>query len=398
MADGASPVVLTEHRPEAQTPTASQRFRLLIVAAIVALAATVFLVRAAKAMPDFEVYWRAAVRAAGSEPLYREADGHYQFKYLPGFAVLAIPVSLLPLAPAKAIWFSLSVAALVLLLRLSLRVVPEPRKAPWALVLITVVVLGKFYAHELVLGQVNLLFVTAATGAVLALKINRDTLAGALVALAIVLKPYGVLLLPWLLARGSLRSAVIGIGALAGVLLLPGVPYGLTGNIALHRDWLTTIVSTSHEANILNPDNVSWLAMYTRWFGPGSTSASFAALTAGAALGLVIWMWRAGRDVEHPGSLEAAVLLVLIPLLSPQGWDYVLLVATPAVMFLANYEDRLPRGLRLLTIVALAVIGLAIFDVIGRAAYSTFMRMSGITLCFFVVIAALASLRQRKIA
>ena len=34
----------------------------------------------------------------------------------------------------------------------------------------------------------------------------------------------------------------------------------------------------------------------------------------------------------------------------------------------------------------------------GRAAYSTFMRLSIISLCFFVVLAALATLRLRKIA
>ena len=40
--------------------------------------------------PDLEVYWRAGVRAAAGEPLYRASDGHYQFKYLPAFAVPAI--------------------------------------------------------------------------------------------------------------------------------------------------------------------------------------------------------------------------------------------------------------------------------------------------------------------
>ena len=109
-------------------------------------------------------------------------------------------------------------------------------------------------------------------------------------------------------------------------------------------------------------------------------------------------MWRAGVSVTFPEGLEGALLLVLIPLMSPQGWDYVLLLSTTAVIYLVNYWDGLPGALRPVTLAALAVIGLAIFDVIGRAAYSAFMRMSGTTLCFFVVIAALAVLRQRRIA
>jgi hypothetical protein len=145
-------------------------------------------------------------------------------------------------------------------------------------------------------------------------------------------------------------------------------------------------------------DNVSWLALYTRWFGPGNVASLLAAATTIAALGLIVWMWRTGRQMTFPEGLEGAALLLLIPLISPQGWDYVLLLSTAAVIYLANYWDRLPGALRPVTAVALAITGLTIFDLMGRAAYGAFMRMSGITLCFFVVIAALAALRQRRVA
>ncbi len=104
------------------------------------------------------------------------------------------------------------------------------------------------------------------------------------------------------------------------------------------------------------------------------------------------------RGVTFPEGLEGALLLTLMPLLSPQGWDYVFLIATPAIVFLANYEDLLPRPMRVLTIVAVATIGFSLFDLMGRKAYYEFMRLSIISLCFFVVIAALLTLRLRKIA
>ena len=75
-----------------------------------------------------------------------------------------------------------------------------------------------------------------------------------------------------------------------------------------------------------------------------------------------------------------------------------LLVATPAIVCLVNYEDRLAPMMRTLTIAAMIVVGFSIYDLIGRTAYRAFMRVSGITLCFFVIIAALAALRQRQIA
>jgi hypothetical protein len=65
---------------------------------------------------------------------------------------------------------------------------------------------------------------------------------------------------------------------------------------------------------------------------------------------------------------------------------------------LANYNDRLPRVVRIVTIAAMVTIGFSLFDLMGRTAYYAFMRLSFISLCFFVVIAALCTLRARKIA
>jgi hypothetical protein len=102
--------------------------------------------------------------------------------------------------------------------------------------------------------------------------------------------------------------------------------------------------------------------------------------------------------LRSPDTLDASFLLLLIPLLSPQGWDYVFLIGTPAVMLLINYLSALPGGLRYATIVAIAGIALSIFDLMGREAYTRFMQLSVITLLVIVQIAALASLRFRRIA
>ena len=89
---------------------------------------------------------------------------------------------------------------------------------------------------------------------------------------------------------------------------------------------------------------------------------------------------------------------LLIPLLSPQGWDYVFLIGTPAVMLLINYLPALPANLRYATIAAIAAIALSIFDLMGRAAYTAFMQMSFITVFVLVEIAALVALRVRRVA
>ena len=373
------------------------RGRALVVCLLVALAVWVFVYKAAPKMPDFEVYWKAASRAAHAEPLYRTTDGHFQFKYLPAFAVLAIPIGLLPLPIAELVWFTSSVALLVALLAMAVKLPVERRKPLRWLVIITVVAFAKFYAHELVLGQVNLLFAVVATGAFLAMKAKHEVWAGGLIALAIVIKPYAVLFLPWLLARRRLPSIAAACAGLGVVLLLPAALYGWDGNASLHREWWRTVTETT-APNLSVYDNVSLAAMYFRWLGPGLLSERFAYGTAVILLGVAALVFAYRRGVTFPEGIEGAMLLTLMPLLSPQGWDYVFLIATPAIVYLANYEDLLPRPMRVVTIAAVVTIGFSLFDLMGRTAYYAFMRLSIISLCFFVVIAALSTLRLRKIA
>jgi hypothetical protein len=386
--------------PSARSTETSARRRIWILVSIAAAAAAmsvVFSVKAAGKMPDFEVYWKAGVRARAAEPLYRVEDEHYVLKYLPAFAVLAIPVGMLPLHAAKAIWFGISSVLLVVLFALAVDVLPERRRSVWILVAVTFVATAKFLGHELVLGQVNLLLAVIAVAAVALLRSGREAAGGMLFALAIVIKPYAAIFLPWLVARRQIASiAAAAITALAA-LLLPASLYGIRGNVALLEAWWRT-VSGSTAPNLLSPDNVSLAAMYAKWLGPGSTASTLAVVTAAALLALAALVILRRRGLPFPEAIEAALLLTLMPLLSPQGWDYVFLVSAPAIMMLVNYEDRLPMALRIFTGLAIVVIAFSIYDVLGRTAYRTFMELSIVSVCYLIVIAALAAVRLRRIA
>lgn len=369
----------------------------LIAVAILLALAVALTPRVTREMPDFEVYWTSAARALDGAALYRTDDGHFQFKYLPAFAVMAAPVALLPVQVAKTIWFLVSVVLLVALITASLSLLPAVRRPGWFLVVAMVVAMGKFYGHELILGQVNLLFVVLVVTAVLCIKADRDALAAALFVAAVVVKPYAVLFLPWIvLTRGPRALVSTVIGGIC-VLLAPVGIYGIAGTIALHRDWWTT-VTQSTAPNLTNPDNVSLAAMFAKWMGIGSAATAWSAAIGIVLLAIAVFVAVRGRGMEHRESLEGALLLTMVPLLSPQGWDYVFLVSTPAIAILANYEDLLPSPLRFLTWAAVLTIGLSIFDLMGRQRYALFMSWSIITVCFLVVIASLATLRGRRIA
>jgi alpha-1,2-mannosyltransferase len=364
---------------------------------LIALAAWwVFTQKAADAMPDFEVYWKAGTRAAAAEPLYREADADYQFKYFPAFAVLAIPIAALPLQVAKPIWFGGSVLALVVLLGLAARAPPDLRRPVWVLVLVAIVVLGKYYARDMVLGQINVIFTMVATGAIVAMGARREDLAGLLVAVAVMIKPYAVILLPWIAARRKAPSIIAAAAGVAAGLMLPAAIYGVDGAVALYRGWWTTVSSTTDDTMIVT-DNISVAAMYVKWLGP--EAPAWPAVATSALLVLIaVMVFRARGRVTKPDALEAALLLTLTPLISPQGWDYVVVVSTLSIMLLANYFDRLPRSLRPLTVLSFVVIGFTLFDLLGRTLLYRLLDMSVITLAFFVVVLSLAVLRARRVA
>jgi Glycosyltransferase family 87 len=375
----------------------SARTRALLgVLAVVSLVA-VFTTRVSRKMPDFDVYRTAGARARLAEPLYRADDGHFQFKYLPAFAIFAAPLAMIPAPAAKGAWFALSALLMLVLLGLSVRAMPEVHLPPALLVVLTFVAMAKFYAHELVLGQVNLLFAVLAVLAIVWLRNGRDAGAGLLLALAVVVKPYAVIFAPWLATRRNHTALVTMVAGLLVLLLLPAAKYGWDGNLRLLGDWWQTVTSTT-SPNLTNPDNVSLIAMFTRWLGPDSPARILAAVT-GAILLLLTAVVIAGRgNLPAPEALEGSLLLLLIPLLSPQGWDYVFLIGTPAVMLLIDNLRSLPREIRAATVVAIAVVALSIFDVMGRTAYALFMRLSLITVLVGIEVAALITLRFRRAA
>ena len=348
-------------------------------------------------MRDFEVYWTAAARAAAARPLYRADDGHYQFKYLPAFAVVTSPVARVPLETAKRTWFVASAALLCVLLALSLEILPERRRLGPLIVAATIVVMGKFYGHELVLGQVNLLFAVLAAAGIYMLRTGEITASSLLFVAAVVIKPYAVVFLPWVVLLRGTRALWPLAAAGAAVVSLPALLYGVDNAVLLHQQWWTT-VTASTAPNLTNADNVSLAGFFAKWLGQNATAtAATAVASLACALTFSYAVW-CGRGIRGREALEGCLLLILIPLLSPQGWDYVFLIATPAVALLVNDARELPAAWRAILYLALATIGLSLFDVLGRERYAVFMAWSILTLCFIVLLSALVVLRRRGVA
>jgi uncharacterized membrane protein len=265
------------------------------------------------------------------------------------------------------------------------------------LVLLATLAMLKFFAHELNLGQVNALMAALVLAGLACLKAERPILAGAVLALSVVVKPYSIVFLPYLVLRRQLVAAGSMLVALVVAVLLPAATYGMSGNARQLGAWIRTISQSTPE-NLLNPDSVSIWAMYAKWLGMGPIAVYLAIGTISllAAVFLAV-MWR-GFALPDGEFLEIAMLLALLPLVSPQGWDYVLLIATPAVMLLVNAFRALPVTTQAVSGSAVAVMALTVFDLMGRQAYAAFMSLSAISVCALVLVASLAQIRWRHIA
>jgi len=373
------------------------RWRIALMVALFALPAYALVRVKRTELVDFAVYRTAAIRAVHAEPLYRPEDGHYQFKYLPAFALAMMPVAFVDKRIAEVCWSALIAGLLAWYLRYAVDVLPDRRRTIRWLVWLTVLVTAKFWIKELVMGQANVVLATLLAGALAAARAQRRALAGALVGLGVIVKPYALLFVPWIAWTSGATALVAATGVLAGALVVPAVVYGWQGNLAEVSGWVRTVTDTT-APNLLDAENVSLSTMWAKWLGPGGTASTLGGVSIVLALAAAGAIVRAGRGLREPRYLELAALAMLVPVISPQGWDYVLVIAVPAFVCLLDRFGDLSRGWRLTTLIGIALTSFTVFDLVGRHVYLWLMSVSAVTIGIIVLVAVLGHLRGRRLA
>ena len=164
---------------------------------------------------DFAVPYRAAGRFLAHEPLYRPDDGHYQYKYLPAFAAVMVPFTLVPKRSRGSGLVRADGVMAWGFVRLSIAALPDRRLSARVLFWLMLLLNGKFLVKELAFGQFNLPVALLLLGAVIAAQHGRGLVAGAAIAAGVFVKPYALVLLPWLAWTVGWRSLVV-FGLVAG--------------------------------------------------------------------------------------------------------------------------------------------------------------------------------------
>ncbi len=362
-----------------------------------------FLFRVKNDMVDFQVNYEAGKRLRLAETPYRFEDGHYMFKYLPSSAFLYLPLSYLPFDLAKGIWYFFIILCSLALIRLSFLLVPSTtEKSKWLMV-IPPLILIKYFLREIDLGQIN----TVVTLILLIMawyldrqtnerSHNEDIYAGLLWGLAVALKPYALIFLPYFLLKGKWRILLSGMCILSIATFTPSLYYGLKGNFIVLNEWISTL-SQSTPTLLTTWDNISIIAFFNKWTGDSNLSLVLTVIFLSVLAFLVLLLMILGKRLEKAAILECSVLLILIPLASPLGWDYNLLMSILGIMIVVHYFPYYTKIWRIVLVCNFLIIFFSVYDIIGKDLYSTFMSLSLTTLNFLVLIGYLAFLRLKKI-
>lgn len=305
-------------------------------------------------LSDFRVYWEASGHFLRGEAPYGEAFGLDSglYKYSPFTLLLFVPWALLPYGFASVLFALLIAAGMVFGIVRAERMVRErslrasiKQGVLWIALPAVVVHLHR----ELHLGNVNMILLGILLLAGEGLLAERHWRAGALIGLAVLVKPHFVVLVPLLLLHGRWREVLVIACAIAAGTLLPALFVGWNANMGLHADWLHAMAA--HNASPFYTGEGPKMAtdtIYSVLWRLSSGALPATRLSAAIVLALVTAAvlafdrWNARRHSGDPMGRDRdllftfLLLIALVPSITPTDTEHFLLAA-PLVIFLLHH-------------------------------------------------------------
>jgi hypothetical protein len=359
---------------------------------------------------DFKVYHRAGGRLVHGENLYRpDIDGHYYYKYSPTAAVYFIPISFLPVTPAKVVHWTVMALMACLGFYLALTMVrpgfrnDNPRHIN-NLILLLGLILGVHLEREFYLGQVNhILLVLYLLIFYLVVK-GKELPASIIWAGTIFLKPFGLIFLPYYLVKKRFKLIAYSVSFTA-ILALAPLPFtGMANFSGQYRHWFHEIeVEMAWKQSLLSNANdtvFSLLARYTPFrlldLTPKVTRLFQLSILIVIAL-LFLFMLYRGRSLKDSHVVETGFLMALIPILSFTNNYAFQFIELAAFIIVFNYW-KLSKTWRIVAVVGLVFTAVNMHDLWGGTIYNFLDNISLVGVGAIIVQAVLANMRFNKIA
>ncbi|MHB8383226.1 MAG: glycosyltransferase family 87 protein [Candidatus Binataceae bacterium] len=308
---------------------------------------------------DFAVYYRAGHRVLHGAAIYPAGEKD-RFLYAPIFAVVLAPFALLPRHAAQGAFFLINAWGLVALISgTGAMLFGRARTLPAALIVVPVLLACLLINNNFEHGQVNLPVLALCVWAIVYARESRSMASGAMLAAAILIKPFALLAGLYLLLRG--RFAVLGWTIAAGLMLLaaPIAVFGPHGLVDQTVAYVHTVASMTdrYRTMLTNQSAVAWIARLELRAGGEAAAAGARPLWMGMGFEAVLialeaqWIWRAvhapGDEVERERSALAG-LFCLMPGFAPISWkSYFAALLVPYMLLVAMLLTAPPAGARL---------------------------------------------------
>ena len=302
---------------------------------------------------DFQFFYEAAGRALQSPDslyerntshgfLFIESGARCDYGYPPPAVLFFLPLALLPLRWAFAVFILCSMVLTGLSVRF-IRALLDGEKDSgldrvfWGITTVSILSLGPVYV-TLAFGQVNALVLMFSLGYVWAVKKERFLAAGVLMGLGFWLKFYPLFLLVLApLEKRPVRllfASLVSIAALP-LLLSPVLP------LDLYTHYFREIYPGLAEQTAPHVYNQSWIGFFTRLSGLGSDYFSWGPVlidpevkTINSLLQVVLFGWIAwgySRNQTHKFLYYACVMAVT-PMVVTYGWGGTYMLAIPLLL------------------------------------------------------------------
>jgi len=346
---------------------------------------------------DFQVYYDAATNFFSGKTVYGITFGlgSGYYKYSPFALFIFYPLTWVSYDVAKVIYFIILSLLIVITVIKSDRLVKEklfgqldtkPRLL--ILLIITIAFLQHIY-YELHLGNINILLLLLSLYALYLLLKKKEWATGLILALAILIKPHFLILLPWLFLRKRFIAISSCISGIAFGLWIPSLYIGFNANMQLLAQWKETMLR--HNISPVDGQDTIYSWFY-RITGSSIAEASqnlyvLSVLVFVALLMFAFYIYNKRREPEIADNngleiknsvFEYLILIALIPNLTVTDSEH-FLFSVPLIAWVINYLFIRKPGylLTVLVVMILFLYGGNLREAIGAPA-SKWMTTTGI--------------------
>lgn len=357
---------------------------------------------------DFTVYYKSAIRILHGENLYGIVeDGHYVFKYSPFSAVIFIPFTFLPLFIAKYIYWFFYTGIIIIGFYISVKLASRSKYFS-ARVINNTILLGSLilvvhFQRELHLGQVNqLLLVLYLLIAITTIK-NKPFLSGALLAVSILIKPFGLIFVPYFIVKHKFKE-LLSLTVFAVIFFfVPLIFYPFKDFLSQNALWFNELViELGNKQSMLLPANHTIFSVVARF-----TPISYMTLTPLfvkiyqaiilTIIGVSILLFiRKGRGIKNNSIAEIGLLISIIPLLSFTSQNAFGFVELIVFILLINFS-RFSIIDKVLCIVGFVFLGGNFNDLWGSQLSGLFNDISLVSIGTILLIVVLFKMRFKKL-